>query len=67
MEELSDSIETNKALANATAERAAAFEPAYKGFVAFKRVVKATLGSTSKQYQRLRLRSASAAGRDEPR
>lgn len=58
VKELTESIAANKELSTAVADRAAALGPAYEGLVAFKRVVRNALGSTSKQYQRLHVRSS---------
>lgn len=64
VKELTESIAANKDLSAAISTRAGSFGPAYEGFLAFKRVVRDALGSTSKQYQRLHLRTP-AGGDDE--
>lgn len=57
VKELDESIAANKALAKARDVRAEALGPAYEKFIAWKRVVRAALGSTSKQYKRIHVRS----------
>jgi hypothetical protein len=57
---MKEAIAANKTLAKAREERASAYEPAYDGYIAFKRVVRDALGSKSKQYKRIHLRDADA-------
>lgn len=58
---LSSLINASTEQAAAVQDRAAAFEPAYAAFVAFRRVVRGALGSSSKQYRRLHVRSTKGA------
>ena len=53
VEALKELISANKARAKAREVRAAAFDPAYEPYVRFKRVVRDSLGETSKQYKRI--------------
>lgn len=57
MDAITKAISARKALDKAIDQRAGAFDPAYKGFVAFRRVVRDALGPSSKQYQRLHVRA----------
>jgi len=61
VERLNASITAQNALQSAKTERAAAFEPAWGPYINFKRLVRDTLGSTSRQYRRIHVRSASSA------
>jgi hypothetical protein len=54
---IAKAISAKKALDKAIDERAEAFDLAYKGLVAFRRVVRDALGPSSKQYQRLHVRA----------
>jgi len=58
---LTEYIEAGNALQKAKADRVSAFGPAWSAFVKYKRLVEATLGSSSRQYQGLRLRTVSAS------
>jgi len=57
---MKEAIAANKALSKAREDRASAYEPAYVGYLAFKRVVRDALGSKSKQYKRIHLRDTGA-------
>ncbi len=59
---LETSIATAKDLAKAREDRMTAYTGAYAPFLAFKRVVRDTLGSRSKQYHRIHLRSRGDSG-----
>jgi hypothetical protein len=62
---MKEAIAASKALSKAREDRASAYEPAYVGYLAFKRVVRDALGSKSKQYKRIHLRDTGAdAGAD---
>src|SRR5262249_45460967 len=58
---VNESIAASNALAVAREQRADAFQPAYGKFLAFKRVVRDTLGASSVYYRRLNPRGASNA------
>lgn len=55
---ITKAISAKKALDKAVDNRAGAYAPAYKGLVAFRRVVRDALGTSSKQYQRLHVRAS---------
>ncbi|HZF50469.1 MAG TPA: hypothetical protein VE093_17550 [Polyangiaceae bacterium] len=57
---MKEAIAANKALSKAREDRASAYDPAYDGYLAFKRVVRDALGSKSKQYKRIHLRDTGA-------
>jgi hypothetical protein len=57
--ELNEAIARNPALSAAREARAAAYGPAYEGYLRFKRVVRDALGPKSRYYQRIHLRSPS--------
>jgi hypothetical protein len=59
--ELEESIVANKACSKARDERAGAYGLAYERYLAFKKVVRAAYGPTSKQYQRIHIRSGKSA------
>ena len=63
IKEIQEAVQANKSLSAAREARAAAYGPAYERYLPFKRVVRAALGSASKQYKRIHLRSR--AGHDE--
>jgi hypothetical protein len=65
MKDLEDAIASNKALAEARDARAEAYGPAYEKLVVFRRVVRAALGSRSKQYKRLQLKQRKSAAPEE--
>ena len=65
MTKLSGAVLANSALAEAVTARADAFEPAYTAFMGFKRVVRCSLGSKSKQYKRIHIRSTKSASEAE--
>jgi hypothetical protein len=58
IKEVNEAIAANKALSQAQEKRAEAYGPAYERYLRFKRVVREALGSKSKQYKRIHLRSA---------
>src|SRR5262249_6349694 len=62
---LNEYINASNALQKAKADRASAVEPAWDAFVSYKRLGRDTLGSSSRQYQGLRLRNVSADETDE--
>jgi len=65
--ELEESISANKAYAKASEQRAESYGPAYERYLAFKQVVRAAYGHTSKQYHRIHLRSSkSGSDTDQP-
>lgn len=55
--ELKESIAANKALVTAQGERAAAYQDAYDKYLRFKQVVQDSLGASSPQYRRLKVRA----------
>ena len=66
-EALKELISANKARAKAREVRAAAFDPAYDPYLRFKRVVRDSLGETSKQYTRIHSTRRSTAEEREAR
>jgi hypothetical protein len=62
---LTSLIDASNEQSAAVQDRAEAFEPAYTAFVAFRRVVRGALGSSSKAYRRLRVRSTKGANEAE--
>ncbi|MCC6557212.1 MAG: hypothetical protein IT372_30030 [Polyangiaceae bacterium] len=58
LETLNEYIAAANALQKAKADRLTAFEPAWGAFVKFRRLVRDTLGSSSRQYRGLRPRGA---------
>lgn len=63
--ELKEAIGASKALADAKATRAATFDPAYKAYLRFKRVVRDALGAKSIEYKRIHLRGSPTADADD--
>jgi len=59
--EVKEAIAADKGLAAAREARAAAFGPAYDKYLAYKRVVRETLGDKSKQYKRIHIRLSGGA------
>lgn len=57
---IDDYIAALNALQKAKAARKAAFASAWEAFLAYKGLVRSTLGAASRQYQRLRLRNAAS-------
>jgi len=66
VKELGESIAANRELEAARNERAEAFGPAYEAFIRFKRVVRDALGSASKAYRSIHVRSPTAVEAEEP-
>ena len=64
IQQLTEYVEAGNALQKAQADRASAFGPGWSAFVKYKRLVHATLGSSSRQYQGLRVRKISAGSGD---
>jgi len=56
IKELNEAVAADKELASAREARASAFAPAYEKYLAYKRVVRETLGNRSKQYKRIHVR-----------
>jgi hypothetical protein len=56
IKELNEAVAADKELASAREARASAFAPAYEKYLAYKRVVRETLGNKSKQYKRIHVR-----------
>lgn len=65
LKELNEAIAADKELAAAREARAAAFGPAYEKYLAYKRVVRETLGNKSKQYKRIHVRVSVSAPEGE--
>jgi len=67
IQQLTEYVEAGNALQKAKADRASALGPGWSAFLKYKRLVHATLGASSRQYQGLRVRkiSASSGGADE--
>lgn len=65
IKELNEAVTADKDLAAAREARAAAFGPAYEKYLAFKRVVRETLGNKSKQYKRIHVRVSVSAPEGE--
>lgn len=63
--EIRERIAADKNLSTAQNERAAAFGATYTALLAFKRVVRAALGSKSKQYRRIHQRASAAETEEE--
>jgi len=61
IKEMREAIAANKSLSSAREARATAYGPAYEKYLAFKRVVREAHGPSSKQYQRIHLRSHASA------
>lgn len=62
IQEVTESQQADKELADARQARAAAYGPAYEKYIAFKRLVRAQYGASSLEYRRIHLR---ASGGDE--
>lgn len=62
---LNDAIQAANDLQAARAERAAAFEPAWQAFIAFRRLVRSKYGVAARQHRRLQVRKVDADEEDE--
>jgi hypothetical protein len=65
VKELNEAIAPNRALSKVIGARAAAYGPAYEVYLRFKRLVRDTLGASSKEYRRIHLRASPGAGGQE--
>lgn len=67
IQEINDAIAASSARTKALGARASTFGPAYESYLAFKRVVRDTLGPASLEYRRIHLRAAPGPkGEGEP-
>jgi hypothetical protein len=65
IQQLNESIEAQNALQKAKTDRAGSFDAAWSAYMRFKRLVRNTLGSTSRQYRRIHVRAASGIEEEE--
>jgi hypothetical protein len=65
IKELNEAVAADKELASAREARASAFGSAYEKYLAYKRVVRETLGNRSKQYKRIHVRVSVSAPEGE--
>ena len=63
--QLNESVEAQNALQKAKADRSGAFDEGWSAYMRFKRLVRNTLGSTSRQYRRIHVRAASGIEEEE--
>lgn len=64
--EMNEAIAADMQFAQARDARAAAYGPAYERYLRFKRLVRDALGSKSRQYKRIHLRTQRSAAEDGP-
>lgn len=65
LDDLEEVIQAADALQAARKARSAAFEPAWKTFIAYKRLIRSAFGPSSRQYRRLLVRTLDVGDQDD--